>query len=178
MAEGGKSDKVQSRIQTIGAIAAMIAAAATLLAYFISTPHDLNNWYRRTTHGYFVDIDEPKPNTSVGAKVDIKGRAELPSDWNLVVLVQTPDELRYYVSSGGAATVSDDHTWHLDGVAFGSEDPKQRRDDLNKDYKIVALLVDEEGQQQVQAALLKPEQWMPNLPHHAAKAIRNVHLAS
>ncbi len=165
-------------IQTIGAIAAMVAAVVTLSAYVFSTPHDLNNWWQRNFHRYSVAIQNPENNTAVGSKITIRGTANLPSDWNLVVLIQTPDELKYYIIGGGAVTVYSDHTWHLNNIQIGSPDPKLHVRDLNRDYKILALLVDEEGQQQVEVGLSKPGAWMPNLPHSVAMAIRTVHLTS
>lgn len=169
---------VQASIQIIGAIAAVIAAVITLSAYVFSTPHDLNNWWQRTINGYSVTIEQPENNKSVGSATNIKGTANVPPGWNLVVLVQSPDELKYYISSGGAVTVANDHTWHLNGVGIGSRDPKQHLKDLNKDYKIVALLVDEEGQLQVETGLSRPGQWMPALPHNVAMTIEKVHVAS
>jgi hypothetical protein len=165
-----------SLIQTIGAFAAMIAAVVTLSAYVFGTPHYLNNWWQRTIHGYSVTIEQPENNVSVGSAINIKGTANVPPEWNLVVLVQSPDELKYYITSGGAVTVDNNHTWHLDGVSMGSRDPKQHVKDLNKDYKIVALLVDEEGQQQVETGLSRPGAWMPTLPHSVAMTVEKVHL--
>jgi hypothetical protein len=105
----------------------------------------------------------------------VQGTANLPPDWNLVVLVQTPQEQRYYIVSGGAVTVSDNNTWHINGVSIG--EAKLRAQELNVDYKIYALLVDQEGQQQVEAGLARPGLWMPSLPESAAMTIRVVHLA-
>ncbi len=173
-----KSSRAQSVIQTIGAFGAMIAAVVTLSAYVFSTPHDLSNSWQRTVHRYSVSIEKPENNASVGGTVNIRGTAKLPDDWNLVVLVQTPEELKYYITSGGAVTVDNNHNWHLHRVPFGSTDPKQHVNDLNKDYKIVAMLVDEEGQQQVEAGLSKRGEWMSYLPHNAAMAVRKVHLTS
>lgn len=169
------SDRAQNVIQTIGAIAAMVAAIVALFAFVFSTPHELNNWWQVTVHGYSVTINKPNNNAAVGNVIEVQGTAKLPLDWDLVVLVQTPQEEKYYIVSDGSVTVSDSGTWHLSGVHIG--DAKLHALELNADYKIFALLVDEEGQQQVEAALSRPGAWMANLPHSAAMAIRKVHLA-
>lgn len=170
-------DRVQNVIKTIGAIAAVIAAVVTLSAFVFSTPHDLNNWRQVTLDGYSVTINNPEDNAAVGNEIEIQGTAHLPLDWNLVVLVQTPQEQKYYIVSNGSVTVGNNGNWHLSGVSIG--DPRLHAQELNADYKIFALLVDEEGQQQLEAVLSKPNPnpWVPSLPHSAAMAIRKVHLA-
>jgi hypothetical protein len=174
------SGRVQNIIQIIGAFAAMIAAAVTLSAYVFSNPHDFNLWRQRTFDGYSVTIDKPGNNAPVGGAIEVRGTAHLPPEWNLVVLVQTPDEQKYYIVSGGAVTVDNNHIWDLKSISIGSTNPKQHAQEvkLNQDYKIVALLVDEEGQLQVETGLSRPGAWMPSLPHNAAMAIRKVHLSS
>jgi hypothetical protein len=172
------SGRIQTLIQTIGAFAAMITAVVASFAFIFSTPHDLNNWWQRTFHGYSVTINNPENNASVGGIIKLRGTANLPLDWNLVVLVQTPDEQKYYIVSGGAVTVDNRNNWHLNSISIGSTNARQHARDLNKDYKIITLLVDEEGQQQIETGLSRPGAWMPNLPHNVAMAIRKVHLSS
>ena len=177
MAVENRPGRVQSIIQISGAFAAIIVAIVGLFAYFISSPIDLNNKARVLFGRYSVTIDAPVGDAAVGPLVNIKGKATLPSDWNLVVLVQTPGQLRYYVSSGGAITVTDGG-WTLPKVPFGSTDVKARPAELGKDYKIIALLLDEKGQEQVEAALSRPgDSWLSSVPHNAAQDIVRVHLS-
>lgn len=66
------SGRVQGVIQTIGAIAAVIAAVVTLSAFVFSTPHDLNNWRQVTFDGYSVTIDKPENNAAVGSAIEVR----------------------------------------------------------------------------------------------------------
>ncbi|TDW19331.1 hypothetical protein [Kribbella kalugense] len=173
--EGGRG------LRWLTAIAAMIAAVVSISAYLFSTPQDMRNWATSITHGYKVKITSPRPHANVGRLVDIRGQADLDDEWSLVVLIQAPDELKYYFATTGSVSIDGKGQWSLTKLTFGSADPKARVGDINKDYKIYALLVDSEGQQQVQSALSRKapdNEWMPALPHHAGKDVALVHLTA
>ncbi|MGH3763632.1 MAG: hypothetical protein ACRDS0_24485 [Pseudonocardiaceae bacterium] len=179
MSADGKPGPLSYVIQGITAVAAVIAAVATLLPSF---GLELSNMWQSTIQGYSVSITMPDRNAPLGKTANIEGTATLPDEWNLIVLLQTPGELKYYIVGGGAVTVRNDDHWVLPDVPFGSSDSNQRKNDLNKDYKIVAVLADEKGQGQVQAALADPKAgdapFMTSIPHNAAKDIVRVHLTS
>ncbi len=163
------------------AFAALVAAAVSLIAYVFSTPLDFSNKVRSLTHGYSVSISQPKALENVNHWTDISGTAELDETWSLLVLVQTPDEMKYYFAGPGSVSVTEKGAWRLTKVPFGSQNVRLRPADLGKDYRIIALLIDEEGQRQVQEALAKKppdDMWMSSLPHNAGKAVLRVHLAS
>lgn len=179
MSDDAKPGRIQSIILVIGAFAAMIAAGVSLIAYFFSSPTDFNNMWKRWRRGYSVSITEPTPNAKIdGGKAVIGGTAILPDEWSLIVLLQTPDELKYYIVGGGAVAVREGGRWSVPDVPIGSGN----QGDFHEDYKVVALLVDEKGQEQVQAAMADPKAgdapWMANVPHNADKDIVRVHLVS
>jgi hypothetical protein len=168
-----KFNYFQTTIQITGAFAAIIAAAVTLAAFVFSTPHNLNDWFQVTYHRYSVAIKQPQNNAGVGNKIEVRGTAKLPLDWNLVVLVQSPQDQRYYYQGNGSIFVDGQHNWQV-MVTIGSSSPGARASELNSDYKVYALIVDEQGQQQVEATLGK--QWTASLPHSATMAVIKVHL--
>jgi hypothetical protein len=157
-------------------IASVITTGILLGAFVFSTPANFNNWLHCSFKQCHLEITEPKPNTAVSTTIDIKGTAEnVPEGWQLVVLTQTPDELKYYITSGGALAIGTDRTWHINQTNLGAGDAA----DANKVYRIVALLIDEEGQRQLQAVLAKPDEkdhWLASLPRNGAKVIRDVTL--
>lgn len=171
--------KVQGALQILGAISAILVAILALFAYVWSTPVDMHNWTRTLFNGYGVEFDSPTDGAVVNSALTVSGTATLPSDWVLVLLVQSPSELRYYVAGDGAIKVVDGH-WQVDEVILGSSDPKQHQADLQHVFKMVAVLLDEQGQRQVEDALTREKDpgWLETLPHSAAKDIRAVTLSS
>jgi hypothetical protein len=171
--------KVQAFVQILGAISAILVAVFALFAYVWSTPLDMNNWARCTFAGYSVHIDSPVDGDPVDSIITISGTATIPDDWTLVILVQTPAELRYYIAGNGAIKIVKNE-WQLNDVQLGASDVKLHQEDLQHVFKIVAVVLDAPGQEQVEAALTKKADggWLSVLPHNAARDIRAVTLRS
>lgn len=175
-----------AQVGKLKTLASLITAGIAFIGLVFATSGDFRNWWRCNVNIDIsnnirnavcsIDITEPQNNASIEGLLDIKGTARnIPGDWQLVVLTQSPDELKYYVTSGGAVKV-DNGTWHVDGARLGSGNSE----DVNKDYTIVALLLDGEGQRELQAVLAKPDEhgdfWISHLPHSVIGLARKVRL--
>jgi hypothetical protein len=176
----GKFDGLRDWITAIAAVGTAFIAVTALV---FSTPADFRAAVEIHMHGYSVSIGYPRGGDVRGG-VQIRGRANIPVDWSLIVLVQTPDEFTYYLTSGGAVAINSDHTWTLGYEPLGSSNPQQRKNDINKPYRIYALVLDTQGQQQVQAAIAAtikshaPSITLTALPHNVLQDIVVVNLRS
>jgi hypothetical protein len=99
----------------------------------------------------------------------------MPRDWDLLVFLQTPDELRYYLADGAAVAVKPDHSWSVKMQLGGGS-----ADDCNKPYKFYAILATREGQEEVLNRLKidRGAAWLSALPHHGPEAIHIVTLGA
>lgn len=146
----------------VSGIAAIWTALLATLAIAFSSPTHIRGWFNSHLpwHRYSVEITAPKQGQGIGYSQPITGKARLPAGWALVVVTETPAELKYHVTSGGAVAVENGR-WTIPAT-FGTN-PKLkdkqgiplRAGDLRKPYKIFALALDASGQTSVQQALAK-----------------------
>ena len=172
-----KERRATYRASIFSAAASFITAAIALTAVTFASPADMRARARTCVRQYSVEIASPADGAKVKNKVTITGKAEIPGDWVLLVFVQTPEELRYYVAGGVAVTVEPDGHWTIKDEPLGEGKP----DDLNKIYKIYAILATREGQREFLDGLKDRNSsapWLQSLPHHAPEDIARVTLVA
>ncbi len=161
-ANSSRKDKSRARgfFESLAGIAAVWTALLATLAIAFSSPTHVRGWFNSNVpwHRYSVEISNPAQGQGIGYVQQVSGNANIPTEWALVVVTQTPDELKYYVTSAGAVAVTKQR-WTVEGrfgtEAKGKEGAKLRAADLNKPYKIFALVLDPAGQIPIQQALAK-----------------------
>jgi hypothetical protein len=179
--KGGKGTFVAA---LVSALASLLTAVIALTAVTYASPAEVRAEVKSRRRHVSVKIERPADGEEINKKLSITGTVRMPSDWVLLVFVQTPEELKYYVAGGGAITVKPDGHWEIQPQTLGSEDPAERPGDLNKSYKIYAVVATREGQRQFLDLLAKvPEKekdapWLPVLPHHPREDIHTVALVA
>lgn len=179
--KGGKGTFVAA---LVSALASVLTAVIALTAVTFASPADVRAEVKSRRRHVSVKIERPVDGEKINKKLHITGTVRLPNDWVLLVFVQTPEELKYYIAGDGAITVKPDGHWEIKPTLLGSKDPAERPDDLNKSYRIYAIIATREGQRQFLDLLAKvPEKekdapWLPVLPHHSREDVHVVTLVA
>ena len=167
----------------IAAMASLLTAAIAVTAVTFAEPADLRAETRSLLWHYSVAIESPRDGAEVkrpaGSKTKppaatINGGVKMPRDWVLLVFIQSPDELRYYVAGGVAVPVAPDGRWTINET-FGSGAP----DEDGQSFKIYAVLATRDGQREFLDGLQDRNTdapWLKSLPHHAREDIVRVRL--
>ncbi len=164
----------------VSAAGSLLTAVIAVTAVTFAEPADLRAGAKCRWHHCSVVIETPADgadaNRAAGAdkpKVTISGRVKMPRDWVLLVFIQTPDELRYYVARV-AVPVKPDGSWAID-----EELGDGNRDNDGQSFKIYAVLATREGQREFLDGLQDRNSeapWLKSLPHHAREDIVRVTL--
>ncbi|MFI7589537.1 hypothetical protein ACIB24_20925 [Spongisporangium articulatum] len=168
----------RSILETVGSIASILTVLGGVTVFFFSTPVDLLNKVKSHTVRSLT-LAVPATGASVlDGQLQVCGTADLDPQWVLVALVQSPDQLTYYVTGGGAIAVGTDGKWRTGGH-LGSMDAKELARESGKNFKVIVVALDDRGQRQLQPALAKEAATggfvTTAIPHNAMRVQADVH---